>query len=499
MRKFILGICLVLLAACVPAAAGTPLPALPTAASRPGGTKTIPVPAGPTSTPTPLPAAVNPIYVQGSTQKVCQLLGENDWATGQPTAARTFTNFGLDAADLGYPVEHQGKLILLFGDSWPPPHPAHETVAQSEVPPDDSVGLTARTAPPNREDGKCLELQINHDAAKKFTPATVTGPVKVKQGFFNVPSGGVSVGGALFAFFWTDHCTSPNPVDPAQVNPLTRPPATGKCPETDDRNSLGRSVLAQSGDDGRTFNHVVPMPAGFVYTTAVDTALQDDLPTEQRLGVFIFGSPRYRASIPYLAYAPADTFADPATWRFFTGLDAAGQPKWVTDSTWLGGSASPALWNPPGAPELFSTPTDAGRCVGELSVTWNSVLGKWLMMYACRQEVVVRIAPAPWGPWSEPTAVLPLASPADRAPWECTLVMSPTGCGSRRDFWGKDKNGKLTAGAFYAPYVLNRYTTAVSGGSGLKTATIYWVVSTWNPYEVTVMQSTIEVPPSAVP
>jgi hypothetical protein len=30
----------------------------------------------------------------------------------------------------------------------------------------------------------------------------------VKQGYFNVPSGGVSSGGKLHAFFWTNHCMS---------------------------------------------------------------------------------------------------------------------------------------------------------------------------------------------------------------------------------------------------------------------------------------------------
>jgi hypothetical protein len=40
-------------------------------------------------------------------QKVCQLTGDVDWETGQPTAARTLTNFGLDAVDLGYPVEQK--------------------------------------------------------------------------------------------------------------------------------------------------------------------------------------------------------------------------------------------------------------------------------------------------------------------------------------------------------------------------------------------------------
>src|ERR1039457_920065 len=55
------------------------------------------------------PASVRMI---GDTEKVCQLTGDKDWDTGQPTAARTLSNFGLDATDLGYPVEHNGKLII---------------------------------------------------------------------------------------------------------------------------------------------------------------------------------------------------------------------------------------------------------------------------------------------------------------------------------------------------------------------------------------------------
>jgi hypothetical protein len=77
----------------------------------------------------------------GSSEKICQLTGDTDWETGRPTEARTFTNFGLDAADLGYAVEHDGKLILLFGDSWPP---RHRGGAIGEIPPDDAVGITVR-------------------------------------------------------------------------------------------------------------------------------------------------------------------------------------------------------------------------------------------------------------------------------------------------------------------------------------------------------------------
>src|SRR5450432_1532170 len=64
-----------------------------------------------------------PVTRVGSSEKVCQLTGDTDWETGQPTAAGTLRNFGLDGVDLGYPVEHAGKLILLFGDSLPAHHP----------------------------------------------------------------------------------------------------------------------------------------------------------------------------------------------------------------------------------------------------------------------------------------------------------------------------------------------------------------------------------------
>ena len=156
--------------------------------------------------------APGPITRIGATEKICQLTGDTDWETGRPTPGRTLSNFGLDAADLGYPVEHAGKLILLFGDSWPPPHPP---APWPRFRPTTRSGVIVRREPPTSD--KCLEMQINRKpgAAKAFQPATIVGPTQIKQGFFNVPSGGVSQDGALFGFFWTDHCVDPNDLRPA--------------------------------------------------------------------------------------------------------------------------------------------------------------------------------------------------------------------------------------------------------------------------------------------
>lgn len=433
--------------------------------------------------------APSPLTRIGASEKICQLTGDTDWETGRPTAAKTFSNFGLDAADLGYPVEHGGKLILLFGDSWPAPHGGG---AAGEIPPDDAVGVTVRRELPGN-DGKCLELQI-HDkrsGPKAFAPATIVGPMRVKQGFFNVPSGGVSADGGLFAFFWTDHCSDPNPLGPSPGAPLVRPKASQKCPESDDRNSIGRGVLARSDDDGRAFSGAIPMPIGFVYSTAINTRLQADLPEDQRLGIFIFGAPRYRASVPYLAHAAIDSFADSTTWRFFVGRAENGQPKWVSRDEWARGavpSGSRSMaWMPPGEAEMFIPAVEAGRCIGEFSVTWNRPLGMWLMLYNCPGGIAARVARAPWGPWSLPTTIL---GPNDKL--GCRLLMIPEGCGNRRDFWpGKHVNGKFVGGGTYAPYVLNRYTTATDSAGPGRSSTIYWVVSTWNPYGVVLMRTTL--------
>jgi hypothetical protein len=430
-----------------------------------------------------------PPVVVGSSDKVCQLTGETDWETGRPTAARTLSNFGLDAADLGYPIESRGKLLLLFGDSWPPPHGGGP---DGEVPPDDAVGVTTRKAPP-ANDGRCLDLQIHLGGGptKKFAPARIVGTTHVKQGFFNVPSGGVSAAGSVFAFFWTNHCANPDPLTPSPGNPLVRPKAAHQnCLENDDRNSVGTAVLARSDDEGKTFGHVAPMPEGFVYSTAINAALVGNLPETQRFGVFIFGVPRYRASVPYLAYAPVDSVADPATWHFFAGRDANGNPNWVSRQEWSrgGGTVSAAAWRPPGEAEIFTPSSNAERCIGEFSVSWNRPLGMWLTLYNCPGGIEARVAPAPWGPWSPPTRIL---SGDDHV--GCRLLMTEEGCGNLRDFWPKkQRDGKFVAGGLYAPYVLDRYTTAMTTTGLGSSATIYWLVSTWNPYEVTVMRTTLQ-------
>lgn len=58
------------------------------------------------------------------------------------------------------------------------------------------------------------------------------------------------------------------------------------------------------------------------------------------------------------------------------------------------------------------------------------------------------------------------------------------------NYWPTPKQG-----GFYAPFIVSRFTQDVSppGKPLIRRATIYWLVSTWNPYVVVVMQSTLEL------
>ena len=401
------------------------------------------------------------VLVYSPSEKICQLTGDKDLLRNIPTTPRTDQLFGLHGTDLGYPVDHKNGLILLFGDTAPSPPNGDES-----FPPDDSVGwITTRTPPTERE---CTDLWINHDTdaagrAKPIAP-TVFFP-RIKQGGFNVPSGGVSEGGSLYAFFWTDHCNPPQHEDQRCLDPSL----------TD----VGRGVLARSKDDGSSFDFITRMPNGFVYSTAVDATSIADLPATQKLGTYIFSVPEYRSSVPFLAYAPPGKLEDPSSWMFFVGIKRDENPTWVSRHSWETGKFLHA--------ELFAG-EDRDRCVGEFSITWNRSLKVWLLVYNCKlgkdgQSIVARTANAPWGPWSEATTILDPDDPS------CQMLMQVNNHSCPADSDDLNMNGDL-----YAPFVLERYTTPErTFYPGRRRATIYWLVSTWRPYQVVVMRTTLQV------
>jgi hypothetical protein len=122
----------------------------------------------------------------------------------------------------------------------------------------------------------------------------------------------------------------------------------------------------------------------------------------------------------------------------------------------------------------------------ELSVTWSSNLRQWLMLYNCGNPngVIARVADKPWGPWSELSVIFDPATDAG----SCYFIRGNSDCGPAIDPFSPANGGP---GAVYAPYVIPRFTR---GGAG--TTTIYYTLSTWNPYQVSLMRSTLASPAS---
>jgi hypothetical protein len=443
----------------------------------------------------------------GSSKRICQLTGDTDWMTNQPTDARTDTNAHLVGVDLGFPVDAGpgGPLFFLFGDAFP-------ATTGSPIPPDDAIGYTTRTAAPDGQ--TCLDLKLVKQA-DAFAHPTVS--PAILQGSFNVPTGGVFVDKKFYAFFWTDHCVAlpPTPLGPLPATPLQLPAAYPACPQSSQFNTIGRSVLAFASETAPSIFEQEPgpvtrvplesatMPSGFVYVTAARPGSHVRFPREVKpiFGqkpspyVPVFGVARYRASIPYLALAPKDTFGDPATWLFYAGQSGI-EPNFVTRAEWESGHNAAGQWTPPKGAELYADSVIDNideRCVGEHSVTYNTALRTWLLLYVCGPfRVEARTAPEPWGPWSAPTVLMSLANDPGVV---CTLIMNGvSGCGpSKTNSW--QFTGQNPGGFFYASFAMERFTQDKTppGTVGTRTAEIFWLVSTWNPYQVIVMRSKLQI------
>jgi hypothetical protein len=363
--------------------------------------------------------------VPGSLRKVCQLTGEHDRQRGTFAHNRTESRFGVVGTDLGASVEHDGRLWFLFGDTWPDADGGDSVAWTTDRSPEPGIGLTFVSS------------------GSRFVSPRVTAvdgrPVSAR--FFEVPLDGFSADGDLYVFRSTDHYREGG------------------------REVMGRSVLTRAIDgDPTDLTHlydfsVVRDGGRFANVSCV---LVDDAPAGLPFrgpALLAWGSGRYRASDPYLACVPLPAVERRGSWRYLAGTDRSGRPVWTADER----DAAP----------LFRHPE-----IGELSVTWNAPLGLWLMLYnaGSPRGIVARVAADPWGPWSGPTVVF---DPA----WPGTGYGTFMHARHARDGLS-DPGREHEWGGEYGPYVIDRYTRGLPGGA----AAVYFVLSTWNPYNVVEMR-----------
>jgi hypothetical protein len=383
------------------------------------------------------------IYLKGSTKRICQLTGEIDRERGTPAFNRTETKWGLIGTDLGASFDAGTHTYFLFGDTFPKnPDSTYRPSAG------DSIAYTTDASP---ELGITLNFFTAPDGHNYRSPS-VPG---VSLGPFEVPTGGFSVGPDNYIFFTTGHT---------------------------DTVVMGHAVLAET-KDFTTFTKVYDLPELSPHNKTplinvspwvVDNSFVPGLPENTGYGVLLFGSGEYRHSNPYLAYVPRWSVRDKSTIVYYAGL-SGNTPRWERNM-------------PDKAAPLFIHPV-----IGELSVTYNKFLRRWIMLYnsgdPAKPYIICRVAEKPWGPWSDGETIfnpctdngfchfMHLASVPHNP---CTNVAP---CPEKHLY---DPNRISINGGVYGPYQISRYAKAAPNGT-----TIYWVMSTWNPYNTMLMKSTL--------
>ncbi len=378
------------------------------------------------------------------------MLGENDRQLGMPTVNRTETNFGLFGADLGTPFEFNGDLWFLFGDSVADAtfHGA-DNLGWRDPDYNDSIAHSSSTNP-----AECPHLQFVTAASGAYaSPVIHSSGAPVTLGNFEVPVSGIEQNGQMYVFFATGY---------------------------DGAHFSTRSVLTVSSGSGADYNYLYDFSHGPFVNISLDTATFRSLDAKifgdksidrSAAGALLIwgtaGGAGYRNSNPYLAIKPLSTIGSPGSVEYFAG-DSASKPRFSTNE-----SDAVAMFN------------DSPACMGEFSVKWNPHIKRWLMLYNCDPQggIVMRLAEHPWGPWTAGQIIFQPwndhgycyfihRGPLDSEPY-CDNVSDP----NRISEWG----------GWYAPYLIPRYAARIPGGT-----TVYYLLSTWNPYEVMLMSSEIK-------
>jgi hypothetical protein len=377
----------------------------------------------------PSPAEPALRYLAGSTTKVEQLLGEEDKQLHRPTLSQTVTRYGIEGTDLGNSFEHGGRVYFLFGDTVGRLRHALDTIATT-----DAV---------NPESG------VRLDFLKSGGDYLTIQPPGISMGAFEVPVAGISLGGQMYVAVSTNH--------------------------TEDR-ATDRSVLTKftPPENFQPLRTISQLPAGhFVkFSLHIEPGTITGLPPGGPF-ILVWGTGAYRKSDAYLSIVPAAQFETGNGTRYFAGLDARSAPIWSEK-------------------ESDGTAIVQNGTMGDLSVTWCKDLGLWLMTYDSRDPaprgILFAYSRKPWGPWSEPQIIFNAARDGAIGKFIHNPAANPND-GLAGPVIGKGQaNPQAVHGGAYAPYVVERWTKMQ--GSELS---IYYVLSTWNPYVVVLMKSRMQV------
>lgn len=401
------------------------------------------------------------IYVKGSSQKICQLVGETDREFDQPTVNQTESRVGLVGNDLGYSFEYNGKLFFLFGDSMPTASFKGKPNMGKDPPrsPDENDAIAFST---DKAIDHCLTLNFITDSIGAYKNPVVLnakGQPAITLKAFEVPIAGISDAGKMYVIFGTDRQVSP----PGFAT---------------------RTVVGESDDGANTFHYL------YDFSKGPDARFINVAIAKGNDGYLYFwgtqGGSLYRKSPPFLARKPVGSMGSLEGIEYLSAVQPDGVPAFSPAES----QAIPLFHDV--TPDASGQPQLAD-CMGELGVDWNPFVKRWVMLYNCLDNtaanprgIYMRTAPEPWGPWSTAQTIFNPDTDGGYCHFMHRAVnaQNPAPCDTLSD------PGRLDVyGGEYAPYFISRFTTGDAAGGS---STFYYTMSTWNPYTEVVMKTTIQ-------
>lgn len=492
-----------------------------------------------------------------------------------PQAARPLGDVAVYGTDLGFPVVHDDRLMLLFGDT---SERASDVCAEPRN--DDSLGYL-----PPALDGGVPELTIvaQPDDPGRFRPIRLLAEGRaLSMALGRAPIGGFVDSGRVYAWFnrqvllpcasdqSTPRCsvgegfdctTGVGTCEPARatvVPPLCDATDRSGCPPLQtcelgdaafcfdptsspaDGSASGQIGAAvhvlelglQDLDDPTTFERVATFATSKFYNLAARAVAhwsKTNQGNDYRLGddaVLMWGRPGFIGDedgdaqlylmaqrLPLTAAGDGQLQLSP---DYFAGTDPdTGQPRWSPHQK----DAAPiALDGMPGG-----DPTESRAVVNMMSLSWlGPPVNLWMMAYgggvseylvaserdpnadadsgSLEGAIVARFAEHPWGPFSPAQVMFAPGAPSQAGPGygpggvlyhpACSDSGGAVCAPADGDFGPGLCLGSLALwdqGRLYAPMILEPYTSSTASGG----FDIVWLVSTWNPYHIAMLRTSI--------
>jgi hypothetical protein len=397
-----------------------------------------------------------------STTQRCKLINRQN--NLDPTDNKTHFTANIQGSDLGMPIAHNGTLYIFFGDTvgfrgiWNfgeslPDAVGFSAVSAAEIannPEKLCSNLRFVTLPANSSIGPGQDARIAADFAGEYmrpppghtineyirNPAG-RGAFPNLPGDFEVPSGAFSYGGSIYLYFTT--VQSPADVTmKASYLAKWAAPATNAVPAYDIQYKVDQRFDANG-----------PMHGDFINIAPV---VHGDY-------VYLYGTGNYRRSPVHLARKRLTTLAAEGGYERY---DAASK-----------------TWKPENAVGVEPIVKSAGN--GEMSVRYYPSIQRFMSLnqeeLPTSNRVIARFSASPEGPWSDAVVVHDMGDAAFRGKYCCQNTTTCTG----EQLFHCDRAG------FYGTYLF----PDVIKGPGTK-FTVAYTMSTWDPYNVALMQATFE-------